>query len=106
MLSAAFSLGKTSIEQLPAPIRALIVEINKLKNNTIITELALQEAQLRMTGNEYEIYAAKQKAALSGATPEQIAAIEARIKGLQDLRLGLEAVSDQEAENDKKGKNL
>lgn len=102
LLAAAFSLGKTSVEQLPAPIRALIEEINKLKNNTIITELGMQEAQLRMTGNEYEIYAAKQSAALSGATAEQIAAIEARIKGLQDLRLGLEAVSDQETEDNAK----
>lgn len=102
LLSAAFSLGKTSAEQLPPTIRALITEINKLKNNTIITELEMQEAQLRMTGNEYELYAAKQSAALAGATPEIIAAIEARIKGLQDLRLGLEAVSDQEAEDEKK----
>ncbi|HHZ96745.1 MAG TPA: hypothetical protein EYN67_14630, partial [Flavobacteriales bacterium] len=69
-------------------------QIGSLKNQT---------EQLRLTSNEYEIYAERQLAIANKSSPEMIASIEAQIKVNQKLREEIQA-KDESKESSEKNK--
>lgn len=94
LLAFAFSMGKTSAEQLTPEIKALYDTLKsgqgELAGRELLKGLDDQLAKLTMTTDAYEEYAAVQQAEASKATPAQIAAIRSKIKALQDERKAIQ----------------